>query len=195
MKNYYTPRIIFFLIFHFSSFSQTTHFYDWGFGSTNQQISVDVGDTVTWTWGPGTHNLVQTNGETEPEFGEGYYGQFHSYSHTFTTVGSHDYECSPHASMYGTVTVTESLSTVDNDSIITFDVYPNPANSFVNISSYLAPKPTTVEIYDMLGRLNISKYQDAFEFTTLDVSNLSPGLYLVNITYGNQKQSKKIIKL
>ena len=97
--------------------------------------------------------------------------------------------------MYGTVTATQSLSTADQDSIITFDVYPNPANSFVNISSNLATKPTTVEIYDMLGRLKISKSQGALEFTTLDVSNLSPGMYFVNITSGNQQQSKKIIKL
>ncbi len=40
--------------------------------SANQQLSIDVGDTVRWTWDSMGHNLVQLNGETEPGFGEGY---------------------------------------------------------------------------------------------------------------------------
>ena len=194
MINYYTTRIIFFLIFPLLSFSQTTHFYDWGFSSTNQQISIDVGDTVTWTWVGGFHNLRSTTGvET---FDSGFSSSVgFQFSHTFNNVGSTDFTCDPHASMYGTVTATQSLYTADQDSIITFDVYPNPTNSFVNISCNLATKPTTVEIYDMLGRLKISKSQEVLEFTTLDVSNLSPGMYFVNIMSGNQQQSKKIIKL
>ena len=74
-------------------------------------------------------------------------------------------------------------------------VYPNPANSFVKISSNLATKSTALEIYDMFGRLKISKSQEALEFTTLDVSNPSPRMYFVNITPRNQQQSKKIIKI
>ncbi|MEC8238547.1 MAG: lamin tail domain-containing protein, partial [Bacteroidota bacterium] len=76
--------------------------------SSGQQLTVNVGDTVRWTWGSGFHNLAQANGETEPGFGEGFFGEFHSYAHTFTTVGSHDYICSPHSgSMYGTITVVQ----------------------------------------------------------------------------------------
>tara|TARA_B100001093_G_C26259416_1_gene772103 strand:+ start:34 stop:618 length:585 start_codon:yes stop_codon:yes gene_type:complete len=194
MKNYYPLKIIIFLCLPFLSFSHITHFYNWGLSSTDQQISIEVGDTVTWTWVGGFHNLRSTNGvET---FDSGFSSSVgFQFSHTFNNVGSTDFTCDPHASMYGTVTATQSLSTADQDSIITFDVYTNPANSFVNISSNLATKPTTVEIYDMLGRLKISKSQEALEFTTLDVSNLSPGMYFVNITSGNQQQSKKIIKL
>ena len=194
MKNYYSLTFIFFLILPFLSFSQITHYYNWGFSSTNQQISIDVGDTVTWTWVGGFHNLRSTNGvET---FDSGFSGSVgFQFSHTFNNVGSTNYVCDPHASMYGTVPVTQSLSTVDNDSKIKFDVYPNPVNSFIMISSSLSTKPTTVEIFDMLGRLKISKSQEALEFTTLDVSNLSPGMYFVSITSGNQQQSKKIIKL
>ena len=79
--------------------------------SVDQQLSIEVGDTVIWTWGPGTHNLVQINGNTEPGFGETYYSSGHIYTHTFTTVGSHDYLCGPHpTTMYGTITVSEPPS-------------------------------------------------------------------------------------
>ena len=43
-------------------YSQTTHQLSWGMTSTNQQIAIEVGDTVTWTWGSGTHNLRSTGG-------------------------------------------------------------------------------------------------------------------------------------
>ena len=76
--------------------------------SVDQQLSIEVGDTVIWTWGPGTHNLAQIGDNTEPGFAEGYYSSGHVYSHTFTTVGAHDYLCGPHPNtMYGTITVTE----------------------------------------------------------------------------------------
>ena len=76
--------------------------------SIDQQLTIEVGDTVTWTWGSGTHNLEQTGDISEPGIAEGYFSSGHVYSHTFTTVGAHDYLCSPHPNtMYGTITVTE----------------------------------------------------------------------------------------
>ena len=76
--------------------------------SIDQQLTIEVGDTVTWTWGSDTHNLEQTGDISEPGFAEGYFSSGHVYSHTFTTVGAHDYLCSPHPNtMYGTITVTE----------------------------------------------------------------------------------------
>jgi plastocyanin len=76
--------------------------------SIDQQLSIEVGDTVTWTWGSGTHNLEQIGDISEPEFAEGYFSSGHVYSHTFTTVGAHDYLCGPHPNtMFGTITVTE----------------------------------------------------------------------------------------
>jgi plastocyanin len=76
--------------------------------SIDQQLSIEVGNTVTWTWGYGTHNLEQIGDISEPEFAEGYFSSGHVYSHTFTTVGDHDYLCGPHPNtMFGTITVTE----------------------------------------------------------------------------------------
>ena len=86
--------------------------YDFGWSqngdSIDQQLSIEVGDTVIWTWGSGTHNLEQIGDITEPGFAEGYYSSGHVYSHTFTTIGAHDYLCGPHPNtMHGTITVTE----------------------------------------------------------------------------------------
>jgi plastocyanin len=88
----------------------TSHNLGWSQSgdSIDQQLSIEVGDTVTWTWGSGTHNLEQIGDILEPEFAEGYFSSGHVYSHTFTTVGDHDYLCGPHPNtMFGTITVTE----------------------------------------------------------------------------------------
>jgi hypothetical protein len=98
---------LFFTFISFGLFAQTTHELAWANDGTcaNQQITIEVGDTVNWTWGAGTHNLRATSGiET---FDSGY--TVSSFSYTFNQVGSTDYVCDPHASnMYGTVTVAEA---------------------------------------------------------------------------------------
>jgi len=77
----------------------------WTMG-TNYVTNIKVGQTITWTWGGGNHNLVSTSGvET---FDSGYHSQTgYKFSHTFNSVGTTYYECTPHSgSMYGQVNVT-----------------------------------------------------------------------------------------
>ena len=74
---------------------------------TSYDTTIQVGETITWTWGGGTHNLRSTGGvET---FDSGYSSTYgFTFSHTFTVVGSTTYVCDPHEShMYGTVTVVD----------------------------------------------------------------------------------------
>jgi len=102
-----TKLLLFFTFISFGLFAQTTHELAWANDGTcaNQQITIEVGDTVNWTWGAGTHNLRATSG-TET-FDSDY--TVSSFSYTFNQVGSTDYVCDPHASnMYGTVTVVEA---------------------------------------------------------------------------------------
>ena len=65
--------LLFFTIISFTLSAQTTHNLDWANdgSSNNQQITIDVGDTIIWTWGSGTHNLRATSG-TE-SFDSGYF--------------------------------------------------------------------------------------------------------------------------
>ena len=113
-----SKTIIFALTLYCSaiSFAQTTHELGWANDgtSTNQQITIEVGDTVKWTWGEGEHNLAATGSETfESDYSStvGY-----EFSYTFENIGSTDYVCTPHATnMYGTVTVTAAVSTSNFD--------------------------------------------------------------------------------
>ena len=65
-------------------------------------VTVNVGDTVTWTNGdPMIHTVTSTTGA----FDSGDLGEGESYSLTFTEAGTFAYLCTPHPFMTGTVTV------------------------------------------------------------------------------------------
>ena len=71
------------------------------------QVTVSVGDTVTWNnEGPTAHSATASDGS----FDTGIYGKGQSRSHTFNDAGTFAYICTPHPFMKGTVTV-EAAST------------------------------------------------------------------------------------
>ncbi len=110
-----TKLLLFFAFISLCVGAQTTHQLGWGnTGSdANQQITIEVGDTVEWTWGSGTHNLVTTSGTETID--SGYHGVGYVFSYTFNEVGATDYVCSPHAgNMYGTVTVEEASAVISD---------------------------------------------------------------------------------
>ena len=110
-----TKLLLFFAFISFSLFSQTTHQYTWANDGSDagQQITIEVGDTVEWTWGSGTHNLVTTSGTESLD--SGYEAAGYVYSYTFNEVGATDYICTPHAgNMYGTVTVEEASAVISD---------------------------------------------------------------------------------
>ena len=176
-------------------FSQTTHQYNWSMSSTNQQITIGVGDTVIWTWGSGTHNLRSTGGVEM--FDSGYYtGPGPQFSYTFTVPGVTTYICDPHPnSMYGTVTVTETAS-IGEQTLFNFNISPNPASNIINISfDNISNDQIIIEVYDLLGRLNQSIISNVVNGkTSLDISELSRGIYIAKITSGSTVSVKRFIK-
>jgi len=165
--------------------------------SANQQLSIDVGDTVRWTWDSMGHNLVQLNGETEPGFGEGYVqSPGHQYSHTFTTVGAHDYHCGPHPnSMYGTITVNESSASTEEVSVLSISLYPNPSSDYVKIITSDLSETAKINVFDVLGKLTFSDLTDDINNYSLDVSNLKSGIYFITISTKTKSSSNKFIKI
>ena len=65
-------------------------------------IQVAIGTTVTWTWpsGVNTHNVTFGDGQASGDKNAGA-----SYSRTFSTAGTFNYNCTLHGGMNGTVHV------------------------------------------------------------------------------------------
>ena len=66
---------------------------------------------------------------------------------------------------------------------------PNPATNTISISNIESEK-YSVEIFDMIGN-SILKVSNQ---STIDISFLASGIYLVNVQQGNQSQNQKLIK-
>ena len=77
------------------------------FQFTPAQITIDQGDTVTWTNnGPTAHSATAPDGS----FDTGIFPAGQSRSHTFNDAGTFSYICTPHPNMHGTIVVRASQS-------------------------------------------------------------------------------------
>ncbi len=83
--------------------------------------------------------------------------------------------------------ISEFLSVGEN-TIQGLSIYPNPASTFVSIQG-TSTAQKEVEIFDITGKKVLSTTVN----TTLDVSNLAPGLYVLQITQDNAPAVAKLI--
>lgn len=85
---------------------------------------------------------------------------------------------------------TSVLST-DDFAINLLKVYPNPVNDILNFSFDKEIK--AISIYNLLGQEVITKSVNKNE-TSIDVTGLSAGTYLVKITSDNEVKTMKVVK-
>jgi hypothetical protein len=72
-----------------------------------------------------------------------------------------------------------------------FSYYPNPTRNELNLTA--AKNISTVEMFNLLGQRVLSSSVDANQ-KQLDLSNLPSGVYLMEVTIENNKESFKIMK-
>jgi subtilisin-like proprotein convertase family protein len=93
------------------------------------------------------------------------------------------------------ICTSSSLSVADN-SIDKLQVYPNPNNGTFTVNfTPQSLEDIKLEVYDIRGRAILNQtYQSTGRFEeTLTLDNAQSGMYLLSITNGNQKVTKKII--
>src|SRR5438132_10523348 len=79
-------------------------------------VTIHPGDTVQWTWSSTGHSSTSgTPGVPSGLWDSGILNQGATFSHTFNTVGTFPYYCTPHGGcgMIGTVTVSSGRPTTD----------------------------------------------------------------------------------
>lgn len=173
-------------------YSQTTFDIDWEVGVNGAAASatVEPGDIVRWTWTDALPHSVTSESNSQEEFDSGIItGNGTQFSFTFTQVGTNDYRCDVHSNMFGTITVEEILS-VEDKFVKSLSFYPNPAQDQLNIFSLF--KIDSYEVHNINGQLIMSG-QDDGNFSTLEVSALTPGIYFVNVRSGELSHTQKVI--
>ncbi|MCF6131252.1 T9SS type A sorting domain-containing protein [Flavobacterium wongokense] len=83
---------------------------------------------------------------------------------------------------------------VSQNEAYTFNVYPNPASDYINISN-LKGGSYTITIFDMLGRAVQTDKREVSDNETfsLPIKGVSQGEYIVNIATGNTSYSKHLL--
>ena len=90
-------------------------------------------------------------------------------------------------------TTNNTLNLTENDMLKQIVVYPNPANSFLNVDYNILMGELMFEIYDTAGKLI---FKGNLENQIISVQDLSEGIYILNIVSKNQsKFSTQFIKV
>ncbi|MEN6511794.1 MAG: T9SS type A sorting domain-containing protein, partial [Chloroherpetonaceae bacterium] len=105
-----------------------------------------------------------------------------------------NYVFPPHS--FTILAIPRNSDTSVNSDTISFNIYPNPTNDYINIQ-YNPPtsSPAIVSIIDILGVERLSRSLDGTSANNvLDISFLPPGFYYLRISLGTNVYNSKIIK-
>lgn len=172
--------------------AQSVYEISWAQGIETSVASptIEIGDTVVWTWNDGSQKSVSSLNGTET-FDSGLLeGKNNEFSYTFNSQGSTEYQNDSNPLMQGTVTVVAKLSSEDKF-VKNLNFYPNPVKSDLLISSLF--KIDSYQIYNVLGTL-VSEGKGGGSYTQVDMSRFNSGLYFVKVTSKNMQATLKIAK-
>ena len=169
-------------------------------------LIIEVGEDIEFSLGI-THNAVEVikdtwdaNGNTPKSVG--FSVPFGGGEVVFPNAGTYYYVCEPHASlgMKGVIIVqaATAISSVSNDNS-TFEVFPNPASDFINVSYTLnlsgivnirIMNAAGVEVANILKESqDPGQYRNTFSLN----SDLASGIYYVSLISSNQSFINKLI--
>lgn len=116
---------------------------------------------------------------------------------TSTLLNSSDYVITPSSNLNGTGRfflrfIDNSLSTPEN-SLESLSIYTNQGSRSIHVAGQLLDN-TIVNVYDIQGRLILSKALDSdLRSQSIDAQSLGTGIYVVELSNGNQNKVEKII--
>jgi endoglucanase len=89
--------------------------------------------------------------------------------------------------------VIPHVSDMDNSISYNISIYPNPVNDILSLMLPSDINKSVLSIYDNMGRLIINRNIEN-GYTTINMSSLAKGIYLVRITNNNQTIVKSVLK-
>jgi hypothetical protein len=172
--------------------AQPTHMVDWfmGVSAAETTITIDEGDTVTWTWMDNLPHTVTSTGGTDTFNSGTKTGMGQTYSRVFNNVGSTNYQCNVHPMMDGTITV-EAIMGVEESILGSLQYYPNPVNNVLTLTS--SEIIDRVEVYDINGRL-LMLSESPNPVVKVYMENFNSGTYFVKATSGKESKNIAVIK-
>jgi hypothetical protein len=94
----------------------------------------------------------------------------------------------------GLIVPNSALSIKPDESIESFRIYPNPASTFITLQGIPLNQQTEYAIYSMVGSRVASGKLLTGNQTTIDIRNLTRGLYILKLTTGKSVLTGKFIR-
>ena len=83
---------------------------------------------------------------------------------------------------------------IANVDAIEFKIYPNPAEQFIFVEANgMQNEKVTLKIFDALGRLIFNSSMEE-EKKKIDLTEFSPGIFLLHVRYGDSLLVKQFVK-
>jgi hypothetical protein len=177
-----------------------------GITSQPSNVSQNIGSTAQFSVATGTGSTLQW--QTDLGFGFQNLSNAGQYiGVTTNTLQISNLTLSNNNQMFRCILSSGSCSDTSNVAVLTvnnnaaineflqdnlFSVFPNPAQNFINIKADSKLVGSFYSILDNSGRIVLNG-KITSETTTIDLDNLSEGIYMVSIAE-NKKQSFRVIK-
>lgn len=155
-----------------------------------QFITIEVGDTVLWTFVSGEHNVTSTSAPESISSGD--ISSPNTFQYVFTIEGLYDYECTlwDHAdTQFGTITVVASTNSVYEVEETTIDIYPMPAKDIIYFSANNISEFDKVTLFNIKGEKVLEKSDTDF----LNISRLTTGVYFIALQSSKGITRRKIV--
>ena len=197
MKKIYQTLILSALLFVSTSSIAVVHsVVVSNFQFTPASLSVNVGDTIVWTFGGGTHT---TTSNTIPLGADAWDRPINSIVQSFTYVitvaGTYDYICTPHSFTGQIVAINTGINTLDLFS--NFNIYALRSSTY-NVSYSLTRSVNIkISVYDITGKsakILKSSYQSAGNYlSTYNFEDLKKGIYIFEMIIDKHRFSKRLV--
>ena len=87
---------------------------------------------------------------------------------------------------------------MESDETMSLDIYPNPATNEISVNYLSESNLIRVQVFDLFGSKLIERiqenYSDSEHTSSIDISSLVSGIYILYITNGEKIGVKKFIK-
>ena len=97
-----------------------------------------------------------------------------------------------HGGNRGFTTLSVTLGISENK-LLSFEMYPNPVSDVLNIQLPTGTDKAEVGVYDYTGRLVSTKTVSSND-STLDVQNISKGIYIIRVATNSKIGVQRFIK-
>lgn len=89
---------------------------------------------------------------------------------------------------------TGALSIAQSEEFAALRIYPNPAKEYFTISNNEVIKNGTIKVYNITGQEVLSQTISGSSLNRVNISQLSSGMYTVQINDGKTRKVKKLVK-